>query len=235
MERELRQLDKESYLNEMTINPSRKEEMLKNIKKTKKSPFNFHKKITPRLMGMAACLIFAVFAAGFFQDSPLFQSSSHLSESEKQTLKTIHFNKQYQSLIGLPNKAIIRGRSTLPEGTVLSVKVYASKPFDNPIEEQEAVTDAEGNYSVLLNRKIREKDYYLTLELFPHQQNQEVKDVIGDDGVNLKYSKRIDGQVEYYHGDKPYTGIRMYGKIHANDEWTDGQKTWLDDDLENVE
>ncbi|RIW30416.1 hypothetical protein D3H55_16920 [Bacillus salacetis] len=231
MERELNQLDKKSYLNDMAISPSRKEEMLREIKKSKNSPFNLYKRTAAGLTGVAGFLIFIVFTAGFLQDSPLNQ----FSQSEKQTLNTIHFNKQYQSLIGLPKKAIIRGRSTLPEGTVLFVKVYESKKFDKTIEIEKAIINADGSYSVLLDREIPERDYYLTLELLPHKQNKEVKEMIGDHGINLKYSTWIDGLVDYYHEGELFNGIRMYGKIYANDEWTEGQKTWLEDDLENLE
>jgi hypothetical protein len=234
MERELKQLDKESYLNDMNIKPSKKEEMFRNIRKEKKAPFTFHKRLVPKLIGIAATMIMLVSSADFLKETPLFQSSAQHMADERQPVTQIHFNKQYQSLIGLPNKAVIRGRSNLPEGTVFSVKVYPTDKLDTVIEEKKAVTDEDGNYSVLINREIRDQDYFLTLELLPDQQNETVKEVLGENGVNLKYSKWIDGQVDYYHGNQQYTGIRLYGKIHANDEWTSGQDTWLDDNFENT-
>ncbi|MGD6802684.1 hypothetical protein ACQCVK_16825 [Rossellomorea vietnamensis] len=234
MERKLKQLDKDSYLNEMKLNPSKKQEMLRNIKKTKQGSLSIYTKWGHHVIGVTACFILMFFSIGLLKDTPLISSSEEHEEIQKTSGVTTEQLYLKANIIGLPNQAVIRGQSNFPGGTKLNIKVYPSEKLDSILEEQELVTKKDGSFSLLITRKAREEDYFLTLELYPYEQNEKVRKVIGPNGNKLQYEKKISGQVRYSYKENIYTGIRLYGKIFALDEFTTGQKTMMLEDIENV-
>lgn len=234
MERKLKQLDKESYLNEMKLSPSKKQEMLRNIKQSKLRSQSFHKKWGHQVIGLTACLVLMFFTIGLLKDTPLLSSSEEYGDIQNLSGVTTEQLYLNANIIGLPNQAVVRGQGNFPGGTKLTIKVYPSEKLTSILEEQKVETKSDGSFSLLIDRKERDKDYFLTLELYPYEQNENVQEVIGPNGKNLHYEKKINGQVQFIYKEDVYTGIRLYGKIFAMDEFTAGQNTIMLDDIENV-
>jgi hypothetical protein len=161
-------------------------------------------------------LILAPVIGSFLVNSPSLDMSSK---------EAGFYNNQYviqSKTIRLYNKAILKGESALPKGTVLQVKLVKND-LETMLQEKEIQIEKGGSFSASFDVMEEKEDYVVMLELYPHLQSENIQDVLGKKGEKLYSSSQIAGVYHYFIDHVLHTGIRLYGE--ADREYMEKEKT----------
>ncbi|WP_421378486.1 hypothetical protein ACOJQI_13115 [Bacillus salacetis] len=134
--------------------------------------------------------------------------------SNPQSDKDADFYENHDVIQGqtrrLADKAVIKGQSSLPEGSIIQLKLIKIES-ETIIDEKEIQIDRAGSFIGTFHVPDKQEDYIVMLELFPHLQSKSIQEVIGPKGENLYSSPQVNGVYHYLIEKELYTGIRLYG------------------------
>ncbi|RIW37273.1 hypothetical protein D3H55_04315 [Bacillus salacetis] len=122
----------------------------------------------------------------------------------------------------IEGKAVINGKASLPEGSIIQIKLM-KRDNEKVIEEKEVTVGKVGTFSESFLVPEGKADYVVMLELYPHLQPKSIQEVIGGKGENLYSSSQVNGVYHYFMDQELYTGIRLYGE--ADREYLNQDKT----------
>ncbi|MBH9968074.1 hypothetical protein [[Bacillus] enclensis] len=111
-----------------------------------------------------------------------------------------------------PNQIVVKGRSNLPEGTIISLK-YSKKDKATNLYVEKGVADQEGSFRITGDRLERKEDYIVNIIVYPHIQRDSIKEMLGSKGQYL--TKSSDG-FTYAHEGESYTGLQILGQVNKS-------------------
>ncbi|EDL66290.1 hypothetical protein [Bacillus sp. SG-1] len=154
---------------------------------------------------LCTLLILAPVIGSFILNSPSLDQSSK---------EAAFHHKQYViegETIRTEEKAVLKGESALPHGSVLQAKLVKDD-LKTVVMEEEIVIEKGGSFSVSFEVPQQKEDYVIMLELFPHLQSEKIRKILGHKGEKLYSSSQVAGIYHYIIDDTLHTGVRLYGE-----------------------
>ncbi|OIU71698.1 hypothetical protein [Rossellomorea aquimaris] len=120
------------------------------------------------------------------------------------------------NVYNLPNQVVIKGLSNFPEGTVITLEKSGDKNNSFELEDKVKV-NREGSFQFVTERVKRDKQLLLNVIIYPHLQTQDVKNILGERGKELKDVKNTKGAFKYRFNGNDYYGLKLMGVAYRVD------------------
>jgi hypothetical protein len=140
--------------------------------------------------------------------------NSAQSTSEQKVQKSIYFSGK---IYNFPNQIVIKGESDLPQGTVIKIELL-ERDGETVVSRGESMTKSDGAFQYIADRLDRGKEYIVMATLNSHNQNLQVKKVLGSNGENLWTTKNRNSTFQYHHGGEDYYGLKLIGIVNKIDD-----------------
>ncbi|WP_213086459.1 hypothetical protein [Rossellomorea vietnamensis] len=151
--------------------------------------------------------------AGYYFINPEHPSDSAQSSANQ--------NEKVYDLSGkvynFPNQIVIKGETGLPEGAILTIE-HLERDGQTLIRKEEVSTTSTGYFQYTTDRLEKDKEYIVKVILYPHLQNESIKNQIGERGENLKKRKNV---FWYQRGEVEYFGMKMVGIVNKIEDTTE--------------
>ncbi|MBW3111718.1 hypothetical protein KYJ26_07750 [Bacillus sp. MCCB 382] len=153
--------------------------------------------------------------AGFY-----FINSEHSSHSAQSTSKLSDGDYDISGKVyNFPNQIVIKGETGLPEGAILTIEHFM-RDGQTLISKDKVTTNSDGYFQYATDRLERDKEYIVKVMLYPHLQNDSIKEQIGSKGENLKKIEKEEHIFQYHRKQDKYTGLRLMGLVNKTEDTT---------------
>jgi hypothetical protein len=113
-----------------------------------------------------------------------------------------------------PNQVVVKGKSNLPEGTIISLE-YREKNEESILYREKGKAGPEGSFQITGDRLEREEDYIVNVIVYPHIQQDSIKKRFGSKGQHLTNST---DEFPYTQDGESYTGLQVLGQVNKSGE-----------------
>jgi hypothetical protein len=142
------------------------------------------------------------------------QNSSSKSAQSMSDRPSHHDYTISGKVYNFPNQIIVKGKSNLPEGTIISMQ-YTEKNGEPLLYEEKGTANSEGSFQIMGDRLDRSKDYVVKVIVYPDVQQTKVKKILGNRGQHFTDSS---SGFTYTKDGNSYSGLRVLGLVNMDDD-----------------